>query len=47
MFGVAIFEAIEVKGCLMLSFEVTTSKISQSLIYYGRTMGRQYDRPAV
>ena len=22
-------------------------KISQSLIYYGRTMGRRYDRPAV
>ena len=24
-----------------------TSKISQSLIYYGRTMGQRYDRPAV
>ena len=35
MFGVAIFEAIEVKGRSMLNFEVTTSKICNHFSKFG------------
>ena len=36
MFGVAVFEAIEVRGCSMLNFEVMTLKICNNVCNFAK-----------